>query len=182
MSRIPYPTDADLDDGARQVLQSLPPLNVVRMFAGAPAALKPLTELGQAILLGAELDPRLREIAILTVARTTGSDYERAQHENISRALGMSEAELEAVAAGDLDALDEQARLVARFAEEVTRDVQAAETTTAAMLHLLGRRQATELVVCCAYYAAVARIIATCGVELETELPTAGIDPDAWRE
>lgn len=180
MSRIPYPTDAELDDDARAILDALPPLNVVRMLAGAPAALRPLTDLGQAILLHSELDPRLRQIAILTVARVSGSDYERAQHENVSRAVGVSDADIEATSAGNLDALDPAARQVARFAEEIARDVEAGEESTAAVLELLGRRQATELVVCCAYYSAVARIIATCGVEVEEALPTANLDPGDW--
>lgn len=180
MTRIPYPTDAELDDDARTLLATLPPLNIVRMFANAPAALGPLTDLGQAILLHAELDPRLRQIAILTVARTTGSSYERAQHENVSRAVGVSDADIEAAVSGDLDSLDEQAGLVARFAEQIAREVKADEATTAAVVELLGRRQSTELVVCVSYYCAVARIIATCGVEVEETLPTAGIDPDAW--
>ena len=167
MTGIPYPTEAELDDDARAMLAALPPLNVVRMFAGAPAALGPLTDLGQAILLESELDPRLRELAILAVARTTGSGYERVQHEQVSRAIGVSDADIAAASAGDLDALDPEARLVARFAAAVARDVRADDELTAAVLELLGRRQATELVVCCAYYSAVARIIATCGVEIE---------------
>jgi len=182
MTRIPYPTDAELDGDAREILDALPPLNIARMFAGAPAALKPLTDLGQAILLKAELDPRLHQIAILSVARATGSDYERAQHENVSRAVGVSDADIEASSSGDLDALDPDARLVAQFATKVAAEVDAGEELTAQVLELLGRRQATELVVCCAFYSAVARIIATCGVEVEETLPTAGIDPDAWTD
>lgn len=180
MSRIPYPTDAELDDDARAILAALPPLNVVRMFAGAPAALRPLTDLGQAILLHSELDPRLRQIAILTIARETGSTYERAQHENVSRAVGVSDEDIQAATAGDRDALDADARLVARFAAEIAHDVRASDEATAGVLELLGRRQATELVVCCAYYSAVARVIATCGVEVEDELPSASIDPEDW--
>ncbi len=177
MSGIPYPDDADLDDDARAILAALPPLNVVRMFAGAPAALGPLTDLGQAILLHSELDPRLREIAILSVARATGSAYEGAQHEQVSRAIGMSDTDIEAALAGDLDRLDREAALVARFAAEIASEVRAGDELTAEVLELLGRRGATELVVCCAYYSAVARIIATCGVELEDSLP---MDPAAW--
>ena len=182
MSRIPYPTDSELGDDARAILAALPPLNIVRMFAGAPAALRPLTDLGQAIILHAELDPRLRQIAILSVARATGSTYERAQHENVSRAVGVSDADIEAASSGDVDALDPDARLVAQFAAKVASEVDAGEELTAEVLELLGRRQATELVVCCAFYSAVARIIATCGVEVEETLPTAGIDPDAWTD
>ena len=181
MSRIPYPSESELDDDARAVLAQLPALNVVRMVAGAPAALRPLTELGQAILLRSELDPRLREIAILAVARATGSAYERAQHEEIARTIGMSDADIAAVSSGDLQALDPDARLVARFADAIARHVRAGDELTAAVLELLDRRQATELVVCCAYYSAMARIIATCGVEVEERLPAAGLDPDVWR-
>lgn len=180
MSRIPYPADDELDADAQAVLASLPPLNIVRMFAGAPAALGPLTDLGKAILLHAELDPRLRQLAILTVARVTGSVYERAQHENVSRMVGVPDAEIQAVADDDMAALEETARAVVRFAAEIARDVQASEESTAAVLSLLGRRQTTELVVCCAYYSAVARIIATCGVELEDELPTANMEAGDW--
>ena len=180
MSRIPYPTDAELDEQARELLGSLPPLNVVRMFANAPAALRPLSDLGQAILLGSELDARLREIAILTVARETGSAYERAQHEALSRALAIPDVDIEAASAGDLEALDEEARLVARFAAAIAANVDAGPELTDAVLERFGRRQAVELIICCSYYCAVARIIATCGVEVEEVVASAEIDPDEW--
>lgn len=182
MSRIPYPAEHELTPDAQELLGKLPPLNVVRMFAGAPAALRPLTELGQAILLEAELDPRLREIAILAVARTSGSEYEGLQHENICRLIGMPEPEIRAAVDGDVENLDAEAQLVWRFGQEIARDVRAGDELTAEVLARLGRQQTTELVVACAYYSAVARIIETCGVELEERLPTADIDPTDWIE
>lgn len=175
MTRIPYPDDSELDDDAREVLASLPPLNIMRMFAGAPASLRPMAELGRSILLQSELDPRLRELAILAVAHACGSDYERVQHENVSRALGIPDEEIAAVVELRREDLDDEARLVVTFADEIARNVAATEERTAAVLELLGRRQTTELVVCCAYYSAVARVIETCGVELEEESPTAGL-------
>jgi 4-carboxymuconolactone decarboxylase len=180
MARIPYPTDEELSDDARELLAQLPPLNILRMFAGAPAALRPMSDLGQAILLQAELDPRLREIAILAVAHVSGSRYEGAQHENICRLLGMDEAEIRAAADGQPEALDEQAALVWRFAAQIARDVRADARLTEQVLAMLGRRRATELVIACAYYCAVARVIETCGVEMEERLPTADIDPEEW--
>jgi alkylhydroperoxidase family enzyme len=146
------------------------------------AALRPLTDLGQAILLQGELDPRLREIAILAVARTSGSTYERVQHENICRAIGIPEDETRAATDGDLDRLDAEAERVWRFGEQIARDVRAGEEVTAQLLDRLGRRQTTELVIACAHYSAVARIIETCGVEMEERLPTADIDPGDWTE
>ncbi|MGA2454030.1 MAG: carboxymuconolactone decarboxylase family protein [Solirubrobacteraceae bacterium] len=182
MSRIPYPNEELLPDDARELLDSLPPLNIVRMVANAPAALRPLTDLGQAILLHGELDPRLRQIAILCVARVTRSGYEQAQHENVSRLVGLEQSEIDAATSGRLDALAPHEQLVGRFAEQIARDVRAEEETTAQVLRLLGQRQTVELVVACAYYCLVARVIETCGVELEDVLPTADIDPDEWLE
>jgi alkylhydroperoxidase family enzyme len=175
MARIPYPEESELSDEARELLTKVPPLNVTRMFAGAPASLRPMLDLGRSILLESELDPRLRELAILAVAHATASGYERFQHEALSRALGIPDAEIDAIAAGRYDGLDPEARLVTTFADEVARNGSATEERTTAVLELLGRRQATELVVCCAYYSAVARIIATCGVELEDVSPIAGM-------
>lgn len=185
MSHIPYPQDADLDEGSREILASLPPLNIVRMFAGAPAALKPLTDLGQAVLLHAELDAQLRQVAVLTIARVTRSEYERVQHENVARVVGLSDDVIEALRAGERERLSAEQQLVSQFAEQIAEDVEADPAVTARVLDLLGRRQATELVVCCAYYSAVARIIATCGVEVEDEVPSASFthhdtDPGRW--
>jgi len=180
MSRIPLPTDEELTPEARELLTQLPPLNVVRMFANAPEALKPLTDLGQAILLKGELDPRLREIAILAVGHASGSEYESAQHQNICRAIGMPEEEIRASVDGDVDSLDEEAQVVWRFGDEIARNVQASEELTTQVLERFGRRQATELVVACAFYCAAARIIETCGVEFEETLPTENINPDDW--
>lgn len=181
MNRIPPPADDELDDESKALLAELPPLNVTRAFAGAPASLRPLIDLGRSILLESELDPRLRELAILAVARATGSEYERFQHDAIARALGIPDAEIAAIAVGRYDDLDDEARLIATFADEVARNGSATEERTKAVLERLGRRPATELVVCCAYYSAVARIIATCGVELEDVSPVAGMTADEAR-
>lgn len=185
MSHIPYPEESELDDESRRILEALPPLNIVRMFAGAPAALKPLTDLGAAILLHAELDAQLRQVAVLTIARVTRSEYERVQHENVARVVGLSDEVIDALREGDTGPLGEDQRLISLYAEQIAVDVEADPATTARVLERLGRRQTTELVVCCAYYSAVARIIATCGVRVEDEVPSAAFthadtDPGRW--
>lgn len=182
MPRIPYPTEDELEPEAREKMANLPPLNLIRMFANAPAALGPVTSLGQAILLQAELDPRLREVAILAVARACDSDYERLQHENICRAIGMTEEDIRAAADQNPEALDEEARMIWFFADQIARNVRADEELTAKVLDHLGRRQTTELVIACAYYSAMGRIIETSGVELEETLPTENINPDDYTE
>ncbi len=175
MSRIPYTPEDELDEGAREVLASLPPFNLARMLAGAPTTLRPFLRLGGAILQRCELDPRLRELAILQVAHCTGAVYERVQHEEIGRQIGIPEREIESLRSGALEAFDDDARLVLRAAEEITREIRASDATLAELLHRFGRRQTLELVVTVAYYGAVARVLETTGVELEAELPATAI-------
>jgi NAD(P)-dependent dehydrogenase (short-subunit alcohol dehydrogenase family) len=175
VSRIPYPADDELDDEARELLASLPPFNLARMLAGAPTTLRPFLGLGSAILQRCELDSRLRELAILQVARCTGATYERVQHEEIARAVGIPETDIESLRGGALESFDDDARLVLRAAEEITREIRASDATLAELLERLGRRQTLELVITVAYYGAVACVLETTGVELEAELPATAI-------
>ena len=61
-----------------------------------------------------ELDPKLRELAILLVAARTDAEYEWIQHVGISQALGIDDAQISAVERGNLDAacLDDDAHVV----------------------------------------------------------------------
>lgn len=170
MPRIPYPTDDQLSEQTRAQLAALPPFNLARTLAAAPTLLGPFLALGGAILARCELDPRLRELAILQVARCTGATYERVQHEQIARSLAITEEEITAVAAGDPGPFDDETRLVLQAAEEISLSVSASDGTLAALLEHFGRRQTTELVVTVAYYAAVSRVLETAGVEVEEHL------------
>jgi len=62
--KIPLLTDDELEPEQRELLANLPPLNVFRMVAGAPRAVRPFLALGGAVLSTA-LDARRREIAVL---------------------------------------------------------------------------------------------------------------------
>ena len=83
-----------------RTLEALPPLNVFRMVAHAGTAFRPWLALGGALLGSLELDPRLRELAILRVAGIAGCDYERVQHEPIAIGVGASAGQVAALAAG----------------------------------------------------------------------------------
>ncbi|MEV6160744.1 carboxymuconolactone decarboxylase family protein [Streptomyces sp. NPDC052052] len=59
-----------------------------------------LQALGSAIRFGTDLSPRVRETAILVVATVWDSDFERYAHESVGRAVGLTEAELQALREG----------------------------------------------------------------------------------
>jgi alkylhydroperoxidase family enzyme len=116
-------------------------------------------------------DARLREIAICTVARTTGAEYEFSHHwpeyvkaggDDASRAK-MTNPD---AAAGDAAFTDDE-RLVMRYALAMTRDVK----VPAALFEQLRRRFSTtevvELTAAIATYNMVARFLVALEVEDE---------------
>src|SRR5438876_12398432 len=66
----------------------------------APAVGQALQELGAAIRFRTTLSPRIREMAVLVVARAWDSEYERSTHEPIGREAGLTALEIEELRAG----------------------------------------------------------------------------------
>ena len=100
--RIPPPDADSLPDEIKRVLASLPPLNLFKVVANAPASFKPFLELGGAILFKSEFDARKREIAILRVAHVTRSNYEWVQHVALARHAGVTDEEIEKIASDEV--------------------------------------------------------------------------------
>ena len=129
MARLPYIDAEHAPDRVREALDAIPPLNIFRMVANAETAFRPWLALGGALLGSLELDPRLRELAILRVARLERAEYEWVQHAPIARAAGATEDQVAAVDRGEIEdpALDAPARAVLAFTTEVVRDVRASD-------------------------------------------------------
>jgi 4-carboxymuconolactone decarboxylase len=125
-----------------------------------PALGAPLQELGSALRYGTGLSDRVREVAILAVAAATGSAFELHAHTRVGRAAGLSEAELDALAARAFTSTDpaEQAAydLCRRLLEDRSRLTDA---EYADLVDVLGTRTLTELVVLVGYYRTLAQLL-----------------------
>jgi AhpD family alkylhydroperoxidase len=175
--RIPLPTDEDLKPEVREILANLPPLNVFRMIAGAPRAVRPFLQLGGAVLSGA-LDARRREVAVLRVAHATAAPYEWAQHEQLARNVGVSDAEIEAIGKEEpVTTLDAECNLICRVADEVSRDVRLSDEALEQIVDRYGPREAAELILLVSYYNMVSRFLKSTRVQLEGEPLLAGRTP-----
>jgi alkylhydroperoxidase/carboxymuconolactone decarboxylase family protein YurZ len=172
---IPYPADDELDERAREVLDRLPiRINLFSMLANAPAMMRPTLRLGQAILTGGELDPRLRELAILRVAAVTGTEYEWVQHVPIGKAVGVTDAEIDALS--ESDALPDGAfggtdELVLRIVDGVLRDQRPAPDLVTRGADELGRAGLIELILVAGYYAMLGNLMRA--VDLDVDAPAA---------
>jgi alkylhydroperoxidase family enzyme len=168
--RISLPTDAELSAEVRDRLATLPPLNVFRMMARAPTSFPPLLDFAMSLLFGSEFDPRKREIAILRVAHATRARYEWAQHVIVAKSTGVRDEEIEKIAAdGPVTGLDEEGNLLCRVADEISNDVRLSDDALSAIVARYGERQATELILCCAYFNMLSRFLESTRVPLEDE-------------
>src|SRR2546428_4039027 len=168
MARLPYVDPATAPAPVREILEQLPvKLNIFRMVANADTALRPFLGLGTAILARQQLDPKLRELAILRVAALSPARYEWVQHVPIAQAMGASAAQVAALERGDIaaDAFDPLERAVLRFTTEVVRDVRASEATFAELARHLSAQEIVELIVTVGYYMMIARLLETTAVQ-----------------
>jgi 4-carboxymuconolactone decarboxylase len=166
MARLP-PFDPDgAPDSVREILSNTP-LSLLGMVAHAESAFNPWLKYSNALLTRLQLDPLLRELAILQVAHLADSPYEWVQHVVIARAVGASDAQIEAIerdAETDPSLSDEQAQVL-RFAREVIVDGSASEAAVADLAARIGVRGVIELLLVIGHYLAIARLIATTGLE-----------------
>jgi 4-carboxymuconolactone decarboxylase len=166
---LPLPTDDELPPEAVETLGALPPLNVFRAVAILPGSLRPFLELGGSILAGSELQPREREFAILRVAHVTAAGYERQQHEQLARSIGISDAEIDATASAmPSETLPPDEALICLAADEITRDVRLSDETLSSVRGRWGDKGAAELILTVGYYNMVSRFLESARVPLET--------------
>ena len=114
MPRIQPIDPAAVPEDVREALENLPPLNIFRTLAHAETAFRPFLRFGGAVLGRMQLDPIVRELAILTVAHEAEAEYEWIQHVAIAKAVGATDAQIDAIAdRADGDAADPAAAAAA---------------------------------------------------------------------
>ena len=165
MARVEYLTAEQLDEQHRHLLAR--PINLSRAVAHSPAGLQQFQRYAQWIRFECEVDPRLRELAILRVGYLAGSEYEYSHHVEIGRHFGVTDDDIRAIGGPDGTARDPAAGVVLQAATEITQDCRLADPTWQSLVELLGLRAAVELVLVVAHYSAVVRVIGALEVDVE---------------
>jgi alkylhydroperoxidase family enzyme len=180
MPRIPYPDPASLPEIMQKMLAGTP-LNAVRIGAHAsPPLFEAQGRLGWAIANPDVLEPQLREVVILTVAHLSNSDYELHHHIPLGRAAGLTQAQLEAVAQGDYQALPTLLAAAAQFTDEVVKQLKPCDQTLAALRAVASDQVLINIVLAIGCYMSIARLAAVTGIEPDagaiSHLPTSLAD------
>jgi len=170
MARIPYPDPASLAPETQETLAKIgdPPMNIFRMLAGGEGLLRAFTRFGNHLLFKTDLDPVLREIAIVRVGVLSDAAYEVYQHDRISRRMGMSDELLAGIRSGPDDPVfSDLQRLVMRYTDDVVQNVRASDATFDPLLADLSVQELQELMVTIGFYMLVSRYLETFGVDIE---------------
>ncbi len=174
MARLPYLSREDLPEADREIFDRLvearktPVGNIFRMLAHTPNLLRRFLALGGELRNGTALDPKLRELALMTVGRLTGAEYEFTHHWNLARRVGVSREQLEHLDEFETSLLfNDQERLVMRYALEATMNVRVSDATFEALRRSLDTRRLMDLVQNVAFYNMVVRVLVPLGVEVE---------------
>lgn len=184
MRLAPLP-DEDWTDRTRSALGVLLPAHR-RHVSGAGNALATLArhpDLAEAfltftkhVMLRSTLPARLRECAILRVARRRGCAYEWSHHSRLAAQHGLSDAEI--AAAGRGEATDSLESAVLAAVDELDDDSCVSDRTWATLSEHLDERQRMDLIFTIGGYCLMAMAFNTFGVQLEHSAATARPDTE----
>ncbi|MBT9136723.1 MAG: hypothetical protein DDT34_01805 [Firmicutes bacterium] len=145
-------------------------INLYRAIALSPPMISSLLKLGNCLLNRAELSPKLRELAILRIAKLSGSEYEWTQHVPIAREVGVSRQQIDDVHQWEDSAnFNHEERAALQYTDEVALSVKATDGTFEALRKHLSERSIVELTMSIGYWGMIARVLVPLEIELEEQ-------------
>jgi 4-carboxymuconolactone decarboxylase len=173
MARIPYVSKDNTSQEISELFTKIESngavvLNLWKMAAHSPATLQHMVRMGNAILSKTEVDPKLREIAILRVAELLNCEYERKAHVVLAKRAGVTDEQVADIKNRESSsAFNPIEQAILRFTDEITKDGKASQSTFSELAKHLSHREMMELTITIGFYGMLARLILTFDVDLE---------------
>lgn len=143
-------------------------LNIFKTLAHHPKLMKRWLVFGNHILGKNSLIPREREMAILRIGWLCRAEYEWGQHVEISRQIGISDEEIQRIAAGpDADGWEPLEAALLRAVDELKDDSMITDSTWAVLSQHYNKEQLIDLVFTVGQYNLVSMALNTFGVQLD---------------
>jgi alkylhydroperoxidase family enzyme len=169
MARIPYPDRDSIPAEMDALLRQIPRHGPVDMLSHTPTLGRLFLMQGQALITSISLSARHREVIILTVASLTECAYEFTQHIPISAAVGIADAERDAIqrAAFTDEVLPAADRALIAFVKETVEKPRASDIAFEAIRPLFDDRQIVEIMHIIGAYWAFGRICTNLDIEVQ---------------
>jgi alkylhydroperoxidase family enzyme len=145
-------------------------LNIFRTLAHHPKLLKRWLVFGNHVLGKSTLPIRERELVILRVGWLCRSEYEWSQHVVIGKGAGISDPEIERLAAGpEAPGWTAEEAALLRATDELVADAFVSDATWSDLSKTWSTQQLIDLVFTVGQYNLVSMALNTLGVQLESE-------------
>lgn len=176
MARLPYPDPAYLADVMQELPVPLRHMRVGQTVSHAPTLLAPYYNTYAAALNGLELDPKLRQLAILRVAEHASAVYVLAQHRPLARIAGLTDQQITAAGQPGFDSgcywsetscFTHVQRHVLAFTDAVIDGPRISDGLFERVRDILTPREIVELLLVIGWYWTACRLTTT--LELEPE-------------
>jgi 4-carboxymuconolactone decarboxylase len=142
--------------------------NTMMTLANHPQLALASLDFGKYLLVDCSLSPRQKELVILRVAARYNSTYQWAHHVHSARQIGATDAEIEALRAGGVQAVwspEEQALVGA--VDQLCDAGRIDDQTWAVLAQAMDRRQLMDLLYSVGFFAMNAWAFGAMGVQLE---------------
>jgi 4-carboxymuconolactone decarboxylase len=187
MARIEPIDPATAPDKVCEALDNLPPLNIFGTLAHAETVFRPFLRFGGAVLGAMALDPVVRELAILTVAKEAEAKYEWIQHVPIAKTVGATDEQIAAIAEADSCAPEGSDERIARaasgggvfdgaqqaaieLAAAVVRGPRISDDLYDCVRAQFSEREIVELLIAIGDYLMLARVMTVLEVDLDRDV------------
>lgn len=124
------------------------------------------SDFGLYTMRGSQIDPVLREVLVLRTSRNVECDYEWHHHQHIAQRLGMDEAVIDAIGAGETTGHADYDLLV-RVADDLANSKKLTDEVWAEMVERFGMEYTMDAIFTCGAYTALAMGLNSCGVQIE---------------
>jgi alkylhydroperoxidase family enzyme len=168
MARLPYLEPEQVAPQYRDMLKRN--TNLHKLLVNSPEMARAFNGVGGYIRFKSNLDPRLRELAILQVGWLERSEYEFTHHVKIGKEFGITDEDISGLIAeteGKPSNLEPLAKVILKGAREMARELAMSEATFAEIKNHLSDEHMVDLVLTIAFYCAVVRVLATMKIDNE---------------
>lgn len=182
MSRIPLVGLEDMNEAQAEHYRNGPggKLAISRLLCNAPSCQPGYRLLSQAIFAKLDIPPKERELIVLAVAHLEQCQYEWVQHVQIARDMGISESQIDALAAGQFQAnvFTDRERALFEFTRQTVKQVRVNDDAFHAVSAFYSSRQLVEMLFTIGSYMMLARIMEVAQLEVD-DIQGASIVRDA---
>jgi alkylhydroperoxidase family enzyme len=177
VARLAYPDPSDVAELMRRFPPPLGRMNIGRVVSHAPTLVAAYYNTYAAVSRSLELDPQLRQLAILRVAERASAEYVLVQHRALARLAGLTDQQISAARPADLDSYwsdcscySHVQELVLAFTDEVIAGARISNPVFERIRSVLTPREIVELLLVIGWYWTACRLTTTLEIEPEHAL------------